>query len=146
MEPQGPDMKHAVTSRQGKAKAKRILASQKGARKWRYNDPGLKGFPLQEAVSYGDITAVQQLVQTLTRSNLNSVDSNGMTALHYAAKSGSNEIVLLLLDCGASVDLKTKHGAALQTAMRYASVGGIDTLTCSMVTKQFHVILRAPLG
>ena len=74
--------------------------------------------PLHDAVSRGDKTAVRQMMETVKRRHLNNVDANGMTPLHYASKYGHQDIALLLLDNGASIDIKTKQGGALQTAIR----------------------------
>lgn len=74
--------------------------------------------PLHDAVSRGDKLAVRQMMETVKRRYLNNVDANGMTPLHYASKYGHHNIALLLLDNGASIDIKTKQGGALQTAIR----------------------------
>lgn len=74
--------------------------------------------PLHEAIGLGDIEAVRRSVNGAKRDQLNSVDSCGMTALHYAAKHACKDIAMFLLDNGASVNLKTKQGCALQTALR----------------------------
>ena len=40
--------------------------------------------------------------------NINSSDVNGLTPLHYAAKGGFNDLVKLLLGCGANAEAKTE--------------------------------------
>ena len=73
---------------------------------------------LSRAVTRGAIDNVRQMVESITRGDLNEVDAYGMTALHYAAKHDRKEIVSLLLNNGASIDIKTKQGTALQVALR----------------------------
>ena len=78
----------------------------------------VKRCQLHDAVCRGDIHGVTSMVRVSTRGTLNNVDSYGMTALHYAAKYGHTDVALILLDNGASIDLKTSQGGALQTALR----------------------------
>ena len=49
-------------------------------------------------------------------------DSSGFTPLHYAVRSSSKEIVKLLLESGAKVDLQTKGGKS--TALHRACLKG----------------------
>ena len=75
--------------------------------------------PLHEAINRGDMKAVKQMMETVKRRYLNTVDAHGMTCLHYASKHGHTDIALLLLDNGASINFTTRQGGALQTAIRY---------------------------
>ena len=57
-----------------------------------------------------------------TGAAVDTVDEDGMTALHKAAAAGSVEAVLLLLEAGAARDIINAHG---MTALDIAS-GGVD--------------------
>ena len=104
---------------QRRSTSKKLLAWQKKANATLITQKArVQSYPLHNVVCHGNIYAVREMLASVTRTVLNSVDSDGMTALHYAAKYGYNDIVLLLLDNGASIDLKTKQGGALQTALR----------------------------
>ena len=41
---------------------------------------------------------------------VNSVQSSGMTPLHYAAQNGNIELLIILLEKGALVDYKNEQG------------------------------------
>lgn len=62
--------------------------------------------PLNIAVSIGDKDLVKSLLDT---TNINSVDSNGNTALHLAAHRSNINLVKLLLENGASTNAKNNN-------------------------------------
>lgn len=93
----------------------------------RYGE-NLQSSALSEAVRRGDIKTVQQMMENTTRYELNYVDAYGMTALHYAARHDQSDIAILLLNNGASIDIKTRQGAALQTAIKNRKVATVTAL------------------
>lgn len=50
---------------------------------------------------------MEKLTQSINANNINSKDEDGFTALHLAADRGHLEIVKLLIDAGADLDIKT---------------------------------------
>ncbi|XP_018417050.1 PREDICTED: caskin-2 [Nanorana parkeri] len=76
---------------------------------------------LIQAVKSGDVATVQKLLAKVRTSknkllgstkrlNVNYQDSDGFSALHHAALSGNSELLLLLLDTQAAVDIKDGNG------------------------------------
>ncbi|OCT60682.1 hypothetical protein XELAEV_18046703mg [Xenopus laevis] len=76
---------------------------------------------LIQAVKSGDVGAVQKflakfrtpkskLLGSTKRLNVNHQDADGFSALHHAALSGNSELLLLLLEMQASVDIKDGNG------------------------------------
>ncbi|XP_069056255.1 caskin-2 [Pleurodeles waltl] len=76
---------------------------------------------LIQAVKSRDVAATQKLVTKIKASknkllgstkrlNVNHLDSDGFSALHHAALSGSSELVSLLLETQAAVDIKDGNG------------------------------------
>ncbi|XP_067860465.1 caskin-2-like isoform X2 [Heptranchias perlo] len=76
---------------------------------------------LVQAVKSGDMSAAQKLVTKIKASknkllgstkrlNVNYQDSDGFSALHHAALSGSTELISLLLEAQAMVDIKDSNG------------------------------------
>ncbi|KAM3921182.1 caskin-2 [Leptodactylus fuscus] len=76
---------------------------------------------LIQAVKSGDVGTVQKLVAKVRTSknkllgstkrlNINYQDSDGFSALHHAALSGNSELLLLLLETQAAVDIKDGNG------------------------------------
>jgi len=64
-------------------------------------------------------TNVAVLETLLNRgANIEIVDHNGLTVLHWAAKQGEVDLATLLLDCGANVDARDHDGLA---PLRYAA-------------------------
>ncbi|XP_066922472.1 ankyrin repeat domain-containing protein 39-like [Clytia hemisphaerica] len=61
-----------------------------------------------QAAIDNDINKIKR--QYLNGTDINSVDSSGYTALHYASRNGHNEIVNLLIGYGACVNCVTKAG------------------------------------
>ncbi|XP_058140704.1 caskin-2 [Dasypus novemcinctus] len=73
------------------------------------------------AVKNGDVTGVQKLVAKVKaaktkllgstkRLNVNYQDADGFSALHHAALGGSLELIALLLEAQATVDIKDTNG------------------------------------
>lgn len=76
---------------------------------------------LIQAVKSGDVATVQRLLAKVRTSknkllgstkrlNVNYQDSDGFSALHHAALSGNSELLLLLLETQAAVDIKDGNG------------------------------------
>ncbi len=68
----------------------------------------------------GQIKAMQAIMES-GELDVDSRDSDGWTALMYAAKSGHDDIIQLLLDAGATVDIEND---AKETALHLASTYG----------------------
>uniref|UniRef100_A0A8D3AW14 Caskin-2-like n=1 Tax=Scophthalmus maximus TaxID=52904 RepID=A0A8D3AW14_SCOMX len=76
---------------------------------------------LLQAVKSGDLTSTQKLLSRLKSSrnkllgstkrlNVNYQDSDGFSALHHAALTGTTELLSALLEAQASVDVKDSNG------------------------------------
>uniref|UniRef100_H3A5N3 CASK interacting protein 2 n=1 Tax=Latimeria chalumnae TaxID=7897 RepID=H3A5N3_LATCH len=76
---------------------------------------------LIQAIKNGDVAVAQKLVAKIKASknkllgstkrlNVNYQDSDGFSALHHAALSGSSELISLLLEAQATVDIKDSNG------------------------------------
>ncbi|XP_060700310.1 caskin-2-like isoform X1 [Hemiscyllium ocellatum] len=76
---------------------------------------------LVQAVKNGDVSSTQKLLAKIKatkskllgstkRLNVNYQDSDGFSALHHAALSGSTELISLLLEAQAMVDIKDSNG------------------------------------
>ena len=76
--------------------------------------------PLIDAARQGDAAAVESLLKQGT--NPNTAAGDGMTALHWAAERGHQEVVELLISSGAVVDPKTRIGK--YTPLHLASQSG----------------------
>lgn len=79
------------------------------------------GSDLIQAARTGDINAVKTLTASSSWCNLNAVDSNGRTALHIACSFGRLEIMQLLVEAGANVDICSSSG---QTPLHEACISG----------------------
>src|SRR5262249_31761364 len=95
-----------------------------------------------EGASKGEpIDAVKLFVQS--GADVNAVNDQGFTAMHYAAQTGRNAIVEFLASKGAKLDLKNKAGKTpLDLAMtpgpqgRYMEIDGISqTTTAALIRK-----------
>ena len=64
----------------------------------------------------GDYDALKMLIQN--SKNINALDKNGMTALLYASRNGHTDIVRLLLEKNADVDLQCGYNK--MTPLSYA--------------------------
>jgi ankyrin repeat protein len=65
--------------------------------------------PVAEAAMRGDATAVRALIES--GADVNAALGDGMTALHWSAERGDDDIALLLLSAGATVEPTTRLGA-----------------------------------
>ena len=66
------------------------------------------GSPVADAAMKGDKTAVRGLLKD--GSDVNAAQGDGMTALHWAARSGDRELAEMLLYAGANVKATTRLG------------------------------------
>jgi ankyrin repeat protein len=64
------------------------------------------GTPLQCAVTYGNIEAIKALLSGENKADINTKDSNGKTALHYAIEFHEENIAELLIECGADTTIE----------------------------------------
>src|SRR4029450_6740984 len=64
--------------------------------------------PVAEAAMKGDKAAVRALLKD--GSDVNASQGDGMTALHWAARSGDRELAEMLLYAGANVKATTRLG------------------------------------
>lgn len=92
---------------------------------------------LHEAVYKGDTTVVERLLASKTYLNFSNYLS-GNTSLHIASYEGHTEIVQLLLDKGAAVDLKNTNGC---TALRIASFWGYTKIAQLLINAKANVNL-----
>ena len=75
---------------------------------------------LVSAVRDGDVEAVRSLLRQ--GADANAAEGDGLSTLHWAARSGEPEIAKILLDAGATVDARTRNGA--YTPVHEASKAG----------------------
>lgn len=66
--------------------------------------------PLMIAVEKNHMDVVLLLLHTKAIYRINSIDSKGWTALHYAAAYGSVDLNRVLLYCGAKINIRNKSG------------------------------------
>ncbi len=67
--------------------------------------------PVADAVMKGDKAAVKALLKE--GADVNAAQGDGMTALHWAARSGDAELTRMLLYAGANVKANTRLGRLL---------------------------------
>src|SRR5437016_4698914 len=77
------------------------------------------GAPLADAVQHGDKQAVQSLLKA--RADVNAPQSDGATALHWAAYLDDAETTALLIRAGANVDSPNNYGV---TPLALAATSG----------------------
>jgi len=83
--------------------------------------------PLLDAVRVGDASRVQALVENHV--DVNAGDSDGTTALHWAAHRGDIDIVHLLISAGADADVANRFGSTpLALASESGSSAAVDAL------------------
>jgi ankyrin repeat protein len=78
--------------------------------------------PLVDAVKNGDRVVVQKLLQQ--KANVNAVEADGTTALHWAARAGDQELIRLLLRAGADARAANRYGV---TPLQLAAINGSAT-------------------
>ncbi|XP_067950320.1 ankyrin repeat domain-containing protein 39-like [Watersipora subatra] len=76
-----------------------------------------------------DMDRLQMLI-TKDPANVNKVDTNGYTALHYAARAGHTDVCTVLLEHGASVNARLRSG---DTALHRASYMGRDGVVTLLI-------------
>ena len=76
---------------------------------------------LLTAVKAGDVEAVRTMLQPSTDVDVNAPQADGTTALHWAVRVDSSELVQLLLRAGADVTVANRYGV---TPMSLAAVNG----------------------
>jgi len=84
--------------------------------------------PVADAAQRGDLDAVRAL---LTRgADVNAAQGDGMTALHWAALEGKEDMIAVLLYAGANPESTTRLGAytALHLASRSGNTGAVAAL------------------
>jgi len=79
--------------------------------------------PLILASGKGDFASLKRILESGC-DNVNAQSPTGATALMYAALGGYTEIIQLLLDCGASVDMSGGEFTPLQAGLK----GGSETI------------------
>ena len=98
-----------------------------GSSKPRQENPGTaKGYsqtPLHRAALMGDRDVVEQHISE--GADMNAFDSDGKTAMHYAAERGRLAVVKLLLNMQARYDIKTQNK---ETAADMARSNGHDEI------------------
>eukprot|EP00300_Choanocystis_sp_HF-7_P017204 c1965_g1_i1.p1 GENE.c1965_g1_i1~~c1965_g1_i1.p1 ORF type:complete len:125 (+),score=7.08 c1965_g1_i1:61-435(+) len=62
--------------------------------------------------------------------NVNAVDGLGATALHYAAQTGQDDVLIFLIGKGADVRIQDKHG---HTALHVAVLSNREATVRSLV-------------
>jgi len=70
--------------------------------------------PLMRAAAQGDLKALQQLLTSATRADVNALDQTGQTALILACQNpkASPDVIKALLAAGADVNLRSRTGYA----------------------------------
>mgnify|MGYP005991687347 CR=1 FL=1 len=76
----------------------------------------LKGSPLMYAASTGDIVLCQLLIEN--DANINQLDINKDHALNWATFYGHIDVMKLLIQKGTDLSIKSKHGTAVDVALR----------------------------
>jgi ankyrin repeat protein len=69
----------------------------------------MKWTPLMEACGEGKVGLVREIVQHMEGQELEETDKRGRTAVHWAALSGHNEVVAILLSKGAQTHIRDDH-------------------------------------
>ncbi|MFV1987945.1 MAG: ankyrin repeat domain-containing protein, partial [Gemmatimonadota bacterium] len=84
--------------------------------------------PVADAARNGDLERVRALL--VEGADVNAAQGDGMTALHWAALGGRDQMAAILLYAGASTDAITRLGAytALHLASRNGHAGAVSIL------------------
>jgi len=97
---------------------------------------------LVSAVRDGDVEAVRSLLRQ--GADANAAEGDGFSTLHWAAKSGAPEIAKVLLDAGATVDVKTRNGA--YTPLHEASKAGNASVARVLLEAGADSVARTTTG
>src|SRR5437773_1740233 len=81
---------------------------------------GMDVSPVVDAAMRGDAAAVRTLLQQ--GADVNAAQGDGMTALHWAAEHGDQDLAALLLQFGANAAAETRIGR--HTPLHVAAKGG----------------------
>ena len=103
------------------------------------NNPDAK--QLIMAAYSGDINAVKLAIAA--KVNLDAVDKNGLTALHYAAMGGYKDVVISLLTQGASPYIKDKYGKTAAHLAKSKHHGQIVSIFMNKETETLIKFVRA---
>ena len=93
-----------------------------------------------EAAMRGDIDRVRALLQQ--GSDVNAAQGDGMTALHWAAQSGDQQLAEMLLYAGANVEAVTRLGD--YTALHLAAKGGRTEAVETLLQASADPVARPP--
>lgn len=75
--------------------------------------------PLHDAVCNGDVEEIKRILKNSAEDLIDNVDEEGMPPLHQATKNGLHDVVMLLIEQRASVNLLCEEGnTPLHTALR----------------------------
>jgi ankyrin repeat protein len=96
--------------------------------------------PLMDAVQNQDVDAVASCIKRGDDGEAR--DSYGQTALHWAAKYESVEIVQLLLDAGADVNAQDEDGETPLQAAKLKGHHAIAELLASHATERDRTVKR----
>ncbi|KAK2149384.1 hypothetical protein LSH36_454g01021 [Paralvinella palmiformis] len=88
---------------------------------------------LQKMLNKNKASPKGKLMGTTKRLNINVQDSDGMTGLHQAALLGDTEMMKILIDTGAMVDIKDLKG---MRPLHYAAWQGKEITTVSLLLKE----------
>ena len=70
--------------------------------------------PIVAASRLGNVARLKELLQSVPATELSRVDAAGMSAVAWAAKTGNDEVMQLLLDAGASPTMQAGSASAVQ--------------------------------
>ena len=98
--------------------------------------------PIADAAARGDREAVMALLKKAA--DVNAAQGDGMTALHWAAMNGDNEMVQMLIVAGANVRATTRLGT--YTPLYLASQHGHAPVIAALITAGADVAAGTPNG
>jgi Zn-dependent protease with chaperone function len=90
-----------------------------------WTEPSGEILPLVSAVVAGDEQEVRQLIEQ--GEDVNEIDDQGMTPLHWAAQDGNDTIATLLLQAGADIDAQDEY-TGMTPLMTAAQAGQSDMI------------------
>ena len=125
-----PTIKIKGSKKQAAGSPKREIAYSKLTRSsWRGNRPSTTSIgsqgkrvtrsPLHQAVLDGDAKEIKRILSNSVGDFIDNFDDEGMSPLHQATKNDFDDVVPLLIEQGASVDLLSEEGSGpLHIALR----------------------------
>lgn len=125
------------------------LLLQKGAKINLAETKGLQGTPLMYAASTGNIELCKLLIDNGAK--INQVDINKDHALNWATYYGYVNIMHLLIEKGADLTMKSKHGTAVDVALRLWHHDSVaqpfkNTLLARRLSKSENKLIKAVLN